>query len=168
MTLDLAVPLGPTAGSAPDAPAVSLPPYDRTGVRVGIVHLGVGGFHRAHQALAVDELLRRGEARDWGICGVGLLPGDAAMRDALHAQDGLYTLVTKHADGRLDRWAAIRARAELEEALKGALLARLVAAVGPAALDRLAEQVARRELDAGSAARALLAAEPTRSREPGA
>ncbi|MFI2364754.1 mannitol dehydrogenase family protein [Promicromonospora sp. NPDC019610] len=97
--MDLAVPLGSAADAAP---AVSLPPYDRAGVRVGIVHLGVGGFHRAHQALAVDELLRRGEARDWGICGVGLLPGDAAMRDALRAQDGLYTLVTKHPDGRLD------------------------------------------------------------------
>ncbi|WP_033325867.1 mannitol dehydrogenase family protein [Promicromonospora sukumoe] len=81
---------------------LAAPPYDRTGIRVGIVHLGVGGFHRAHQALAVDELLRRGEARDWGICGVGLLPGDAAMRDALLPQDGLYTLVTKHADGDLD------------------------------------------------------------------
>ncbi|MFI2488754.1 mannitol dehydrogenase family protein [Promicromonospora kroppenstedtii] len=81
---------------------LAAPPYDRTGIRVGIVHLGVGGFHRAHQALAVDDLLRRGEARDWGICGVGLLPGDAAMRDALLPQDGLYTLVTKHADGDLD------------------------------------------------------------------
>ncbi|MFD2028792.1 mannitol dehydrogenase family protein [Promicromonospora aerolata] len=92
MTLDL----GATA------PELDLPPYDRSGIEVGIVHLGVGGFHRAHQALAVDELLRRGGAREWGICGVGLLPGDAAMRDALRAQDGLYTLVTKHADGRLD------------------------------------------------------------------
>ncbi|MFI8524165.1 mannitol dehydrogenase family protein [Promicromonospora sukumoe] len=81
---------------------LAAPPYDRAGIRTGIVHLGVGGFHRAHQALAVDELLRRGEARDWGICGVGLLPGDAAMRDALRPQDGLYTLVTKHADGGLD------------------------------------------------------------------
>jgi mannitol 2-dehydrogenase len=98
MTLDLGLRLR----TAPDGARVSLPPYDRTGIQVGIVHLGVGGFHRAHQALAVDELLRRGEAREWGICGVGLLPGDAAMRDVLRAQDGLYTLVTKHADGRLD------------------------------------------------------------------
>lgn len=101
MTLDLAVPL-PSVGPENKLPAVSLPPYDRAGLRVGIVHLGVGGFHRAHQALAVDELLRRGEAREWGICGVGLLPGDAPMRDALRAQDGLYTLVTKHADGGVD------------------------------------------------------------------
>ncbi|MGW2091055.1 mannitol dehydrogenase family protein [Promicromonospora sukumoe] len=101
MTLDLAVPL-PAAGPENKVPAVSLPPYDRAGLRVGIVHLGVGGFHRAHQALAIDELLRRGEAREWGICGVGLLPGDAPMRDALRAQDGLYTLVTKHADGGVD------------------------------------------------------------------
>ncbi len=100
MTLDLGTPL--VSLSTRDAPGVDLPGYDRSGIEVGIVHLGVGGFHRAHQALAVDELLRRGEAREWGICGVGLMPGDAAMRDALRAQDGLYTLVTKHPDGRLE------------------------------------------------------------------
>src|SRR3954452_15744552 len=54
---------------------VARPDYDRDKISVGIVHIGVGGFHRAHQALAVDRLLRRGEAYDWGICGVGLLPG---------------------------------------------------------------------------------------------
>ncbi|MCP2266025.1 mannitol dehydrogenase family protein [Promicromonospora thailandica] len=99
MTLDLAT--TPADDAAP-AGTVELPPYDRAGIRTGIVHLGVGGFHRAHQALAVDELLRRGEAREWGICGVGLMSGDAAMRDALRPQDGLYTLVTKHADGGLE------------------------------------------------------------------
>lgn len=80
-------------------PGVAVPGYDRSGITVGIVHFGVGGFHRAHQAVVVDELLRRGEARDWGICGVGLLPGDSRMRDVLHAQGGLYTLVEKHPDG---------------------------------------------------------------------
>lgn len=102
MTLDLGTPLDGILLAGTDAPGVDLPPYDRSGIEVGIVHFGVGGFHRAHQALAVDDLLRRGEARAWGICGVGLLPGDAAMRDALRAQDGLYTLVTKHPDGTLD------------------------------------------------------------------
>lgn len=69
----------------------------RTGI--GIVHIGVGGFHRAHEALYVDELIERGLGEGWGICGVGVLSGDVAMRDALKAQDGLYTLVVKHADG---------------------------------------------------------------------
>ncbi len=81
------------------AALVPVPPYDRGALQVGIVHLGVGGFHRAHLAAYVDALLRRGEARDWAICGVGVLASDAAMRDVLQRQAGLYTLVTKHPDG---------------------------------------------------------------------
>ena len=49
------------------------------------------------------QLMNRGEAMDWGLCGVGLLPVDARMRDVMHAQDCLYTLVVKNADGRFDR-----------------------------------------------------------------
>ncbi|MGD9532093.1 MAG: mannitol dehydrogenase family protein, partial [Pseudonocardia sp.] len=77
------------------------PTYDRDAVRTGIVHIGVGAFHRAHQALYLDRLMEAGEALDWGICGVGVLPSDAAMRDALHDQDCLYTVVHRHADGTL-------------------------------------------------------------------
>ncbi|MGF1645871.1 MAG: mannitol dehydrogenase family protein [Kineosporiaceae bacterium] len=83
-------------------PGVAGPGYDRSRVTTGIVHLGVGGFHRAHQAVFIDRLLRQGLAGDWGICGVGVLPGDVAMRDALAAQDHLYTVVVKHPDGRLE------------------------------------------------------------------
>jgi Mannitol-1-phosphate/altronate dehydrogenases len=79
---------------------VALPGYDRSAVTVGIVHFGVGGFHRAHQAMIVDSLMNAGESLDWGICGVGVLPSDAHMRDTMRAQDGLYTLVLKHPDGR--------------------------------------------------------------------
>ena len=75
------------------------PRYDRSAVSVGIVHFGVGGFHRAHQALAIDRLLNQGLATDWGICGVGLLPGDRRMQQVLDDQDGLYTLVEKAPDG---------------------------------------------------------------------
>ena len=78
---------------------VQLPAYDRSTITVGIVHFGVGGFHRAHQALVVDRLLEQGLGADWGICGVGVLPGDRAMQRALEAQDCLYTLVEKDADG---------------------------------------------------------------------
>ena len=69
---------------------------------VGIVHFGVGGFHRAHQAMYLDRLMNAGRDLDWALCGVGLLPGDARMRDALTSQDGLYTLVTKTPDGTRD------------------------------------------------------------------
>ncbi len=80
-------------------PDVATPAYDRSRITTGIVHFGLGNFHRAHQAMFVDRLMSRGEALDWGICGVGVLPGDARMRDVLAAQDHLYTLVLKHGDG---------------------------------------------------------------------
>ncbi|CAM3729918.1 mannitol dehydrogenase family protein [Occultella aeris] len=82
--------------------SVKVPDYDRSALTAGIVHIGVGGFHRAHQAMYLDRLMREGKALDWAICGLGLLPGDARMRDALKAQDGLYTLVLKHADGTIE------------------------------------------------------------------
>jgi mannitol 2-dehydrogenase len=83
-------------------PAVGVPRYDRSTVSVGIVHFGVGGFHRAHQAAYLDDLMNAGAALDWGICGVGVMPSDAAMAGALAPQDGLYTMVVKHADGHLE------------------------------------------------------------------
>ncbi|GAA1557247.1 mannitol dehydrogenase family protein [Kribbella sancticallisti] len=81
---------------------VGVPEYDRTAVRPGIVHFGVGGFHRAHQAMYLDQLMNSGKALDWGISGVGTMPPDQRMRDVLQAQDGLYTLVIKHPDGTLE------------------------------------------------------------------
>jgi mannitol 2-dehydrogenase len=90
--------LNATTLSALDA-AVPVPAYDRTAVRTGIVHFGVGGFHRAHEAMYLDRLMEEGTALDWGICGVGVLPADRRMKEALEAQDCLYTLVRKHADG---------------------------------------------------------------------
>jgi len=81
---------------------IVVPTYDRSEVAAGIVHFGVGGFHRAHQAMYIDRLLAGGQALEWGICGVGVLEGDRAMKDALAAQDCLYTLVVKHPDGALE------------------------------------------------------------------
>jgi mannitol 2-dehydrogenase len=82
---------------------IAKPSYDRDEITIGIVHFGVGGFHRAHQAMYVDRLLaegvQEGRAEDWGICGVGVMPADRRMADVLTAQDGLYTLMTEHADG---------------------------------------------------------------------
>lgn len=83
-------------------PDVAVPTYDRRNLTAGIVHVGVGGFHRAHQAMYLDRLLNEGEARDWAILGVGILEQDRKMRDALNGQDGLYTLVLKYPDGHRD------------------------------------------------------------------
>ncbi|WP_291052788.1 mannitol dehydrogenase family protein [Herbiconiux sp.] len=77
--------------------------YDRSGLVAGIMHVGVGNFHRAHQAAVIDELLEHGQARDFAICGVGILPGDRAMRDTLREQDGLYLLELRHPDGRREQ-----------------------------------------------------------------
>jgi mannitol 2-dehydrogenase len=76
------------------------PRYDRSQVGVGIVHFGVGGFHRAHQAMYVDALMDQGKALDWGICGVGVMPFDLKMRDAMVSQDCLFTLVLKDPQGQ--------------------------------------------------------------------
>ena len=76
--------------------SVSVPTYDRGALRRSIVHLGVGGFHRAHLATYVDELCRAGH-RNWAIIGAGVLPSDAAMAAALGAQNHLYTLISRGA-----------------------------------------------------------------------
>jgi len=80
---------------------VEVPTYDRKTITPGILHFGVGAFHRSHQALTIDSLLSQGLARDWGIVGVGLLNSDKKMAEALTPQDCLYTLITKHPDGKL-------------------------------------------------------------------
>ena len=92
-----------SARTLADLPAeVARPWYDRSRVSTGIVHFGVGGFHRAHEATYLDRLMNDGLALDWGICGVGVLPGDRRMAEVLAAQDHLYTLVVKHPDGHLE------------------------------------------------------------------
>src|SRR6266545_3327057 len=74
---------------------VLVPTYDRSRLTPRVVHVGVGGFHRAHLAVYVHELACAGE--DWGIVGLGLLDQDAEMAAALRAQDHLYTLIEKGA-----------------------------------------------------------------------
>jgi len=78
------------------------PTYQRQAVKTGIVHIGVGGFHRSHQAYYIHQLLEKHDAFAWGICGVGLREGDRKIKDVLHKQDGLYTLVVQHPDGKVD------------------------------------------------------------------
>jgi mannitol 2-dehydrogenase len=85
--------------AAPTTLPITTPTYDRASIGVGIAHIGTGHFHRAHQAMYIDLLLNQGLAREWGICGIGVMPGDWTMRDVLTDQDGLYTLVLDHSDG---------------------------------------------------------------------
>jgi len=72
---------------------VRVPSYDRTTITPAIVHIGVGGFHRAHQAVYLDELAERGISTGWGVIGVTLRR--RAMKDALEPQDGLFTVVER-------------------------------------------------------------------------
>ncbi|HEV2600428.1 mannitol dehydrogenase family protein [Sphingopyxis sp.] len=76
--------------------SVQAPGYDRAAQTAGIVHIGIGAFHRAHQAVYTDDAMAAGE-RDWGIIGVSLRSGDVASQ--LNPQDGLYTVSARSAVG---------------------------------------------------------------------
>ena len=78
--------------------AIAVPRYDRSALSAGIMHVGVGNFHRAHQAVYADDLLARGGERCWGILGAGVMPSDADMRRCLEAQDWLYAVVEQDAE----------------------------------------------------------------------
>jgi mannitol 2-dehydrogenase len=100
-------------GSAPPVPLhaanldairaldVPVPRYRRDSLVPRILHVGVGGFHRAHMALYTDDVAAGGS--DWGIRGVGLLDGDRRMADVLRSQGHLYTLVERDSDGSRPR-----------------------------------------------------------------
>lgn len=107
------------AATLADLPAdVARPAYDRARVRTGVVHLGIGAFHRAHQAVVFDDVLGAGDLR-WGVLGASLRSPTVA--EQLNPQDGLYTLVVR--DGAEERLRII-----------GAGQGVLVAPEGPAAL----------------------------------
>jgi mannitol-1-phosphate/altronate dehydrogenase len=81
-------------------PPIHVPNYDPAGVKAGIVHLGLGGFHRAHMARYTHDLMERDPGSlEWGIVGAGLMPGDRRMAESLGPQDDLYTLVERDAAG---------------------------------------------------------------------
>ena len=77
--------------SLPDR--VQIPHYPRASLSRGIVHIGVGNFHRAHMAHYMDRLFSRGSSMDWAIVGAGVHPSDRLMRDRLQLQDWLTTVV---------------------------------------------------------------------------
>ncbi len=89
--------------NTPPLPAVALPQYDRSRLRPGIVHIGLGNFHRAHMAVYLDDLFNLGEGHDWAILGAGVREGDAKMRAALVAQDCLSTVIELDPKGRRAR-----------------------------------------------------------------
>ena len=76
----------------------TVPQYDRAALSAGIVHFGIGNFHRAHQAIYLDDLFATGADHDWALVGAGVRPADAAMRDKLAEQNWLTTVVEQEAE----------------------------------------------------------------------
>ena len=79
---------------------ISVPGYDRQALQSGIVHVGVGGFHRSHQAFYTENYLNQTQDLRWGICGIGLREADRAIQQKLAEQDFLYSLLVKHPNGQ--------------------------------------------------------------------
>jgi len=76
----------------------AVPAYDRASLTAGILHFGIGNFHRAHQAVYLDDLFNEGSDQDWAIVGAGVLPSDKALKAKLQAQDYLTTVVEQEAE----------------------------------------------------------------------
>ena len=79
---------------------IMVPGYDRSKLAPGIVHIGLGNFHRAHQSWYLHRLMEQGLAQDWAIIGAGVRAYDVAQREKLLAQDCLTTLIELSPDGR--------------------------------------------------------------------
>ncbi|WP_108397060.1 mannitol dehydrogenase family protein [Devosia submarina] len=92
-----------SAAALPTLTTAAIPAYDRSTLTPGIVHIGVGNFHRAHQAVYLDDLFATGTDHDWALIGAGVRPADEAMRQKLQAQDWLTTVVEQEADASTAR-----------------------------------------------------------------
>ncbi len=79
---------------------VGVPGYGQSDLAAGIIHFGIGNFHRAHQAVYLDELFNTGTDHEWGLVGAGVLPSDETMRQKLEAQDWLTTVVEQDSGHR--------------------------------------------------------------------
>ncbi len=88
------------------AETAAVPGYDPGSLKAGIVHFGVGNFHRAHQAVYLDDLFNLGLDHDWALIGAGVRQADDAMRRNLEGQDWLTTVVEQEADGSVARVTA--------------------------------------------------------------
>jgi len=110
------------AGLEQIAQKVGIPNYGRENLKSGIVHMSIGGFHRAHQAFYIDKLLAD-SPENWMITAVGLLPSDEQNIATLNTQDCLYTLVQRSAEEDVPRVIgsikhAIHAPSDPQEVLK--------------------------------------------------
>ncbi len=74
--------------------------YNRRDVKAGILHIGVGNFHRAHEEFFTNHLLKDTDQQEWGIHGAMLLPSDERLYRALKKQEGEYTLTVCGRDGK--------------------------------------------------------------------
>ena len=108
------------ASLAEAPPEVARPAYDRRGLAAGVVHLGLGAFHRAHQAFVFDRVLNAG-CPGWGIVGVSIR--SPSVTDALAPQDGLFSLLEREGEA-----SALR--------IVGSIRRTLVAAKAPAKVER--------------------------------
>ncbi len=88
------------------AATAAVPRYDRASLSAGIVHFGIGNFHRAHQAVYLDDMFNTGRDLDWAILGAGVLDADERMRQTLAAQDFLTTVVEQDAQASAARVTA--------------------------------------------------------------
>ena len=91
----MAAPL--SLAALPGLTGLRTPGYDRAALAPGVVHFGVGNFHRAHQAAYLDALFNQGRDLDWAVIGAGVTDADRAMRADLLAQDCLFTLTAQSA-----------------------------------------------------------------------
>jgi mannitol 2-dehydrogenase len=87
-----------SAGLLEAAKTAAVPLYNRAALRAGIIHIGVGNFHRSHQAVYLDDLFNLGEGHDYALVGAGVRAADEEMRQKLKAQDWLTTVVEQEAD----------------------------------------------------------------------
>ncbi len=110
--------------------SASVPAYDRSALKAGIVHFGVGNFHRAHQAVYLDDLFASGSGHDWALVGAGVRDADEAMRQKLKSQDWLTTVVEQEADSSSAR-------------ITGAMIDYLRPGDTAAIIDKLAEPAIR-------------------------
>jgi mannitol 2-dehydrogenase len=112
------------------ANSAAVPAYDRASLKAGILHFGVGNFHRSHQAVYLDDLFGHGEGHDFGLVGAGVRAADEEMRQKLLVQDWYTTVVEQEADHSSAR-------------ITGSMIDYLKAADGPAILEKLADPAIR-------------------------
>lgn len=124
----------PVTLSAANLPEIgktaAIPAYSRSDLSGGILHFGVGNFHRAHQAVYLDDLFNLGVDRDWAIVGAGVREADETMRQKLLSQDLLTSVVEQEAEGSAAR-------------VTGAMIEYLKPGEVPTIINRLADPAIR-------------------------